>query len=260
MSDEQDTKSPKEGRKKSGKSIPVARIVTTPQEYEADRREARARHRSHYWNQTLSWAAVMVLAALSYHIELGFRDGFVQAVKHSPPLWILIGYFVGLAVPPIGFFAIWFRLGWVFHFFQKQKWTVAVSQAQQTISPTDVTEGYTGLFTIYMRTKRRSYLLAGWGVLAFIYVIWGVELNFSVTTPLMYWASLAVVALVGWMLFRFGYRMTSTYLPGEVIVLHTLLLSIFAMSDVTSVQDARSQAGNDAGPFVHTNPWWFYPG
>ena len=75
-----------------------------------------------------------------------------------------------------------------------------------------------------------------------------------------YWVSPFLVLLVGWMLFRLGYAMTSTYLPGEVIVLHTLLLSIFAMSDVTNVQDARSQAANDAGPFVHSNSWWFYPG
>ncbi|HUO97847.1 MAG TPA: hypothetical protein VMU01_04230 [Rhizomicrobium sp.] len=256
MSEQKDAKSPK----KSGKSIPVARIVTTPQEYEADHRTARARHISHYWNQALSWGLLMVLAMFSNNIESGFHHWFVQAVQQSSSLWVQIGYYVGLAVPPIGFFLVWLFLGRFFHFFQKQKWAVAVSQAQQTISPTDVTEGYTGLFTIYMRTKRRSYLLAGWGVLAFIFVFWAVVLNFSVTTPLDYWICPILVALTGWMLIRLGYAMTSTYLPGEVIVLHTLLLSIFAMSDVTSVQDARSQAGNDAGPFVHTNPWWFYPG
>ena len=39
-----------------------------------------------------------------------------------------------------------------------------------------------------------------------------------------------------------------------------LALSIFAISDVTNVEEARLQAERDAELFVRQNPWWFYPG
>jgi hypothetical protein len=141
-----------------------------------------------------------------------------------------------------------------------QNWAVAIGNAQQTISPRNVTKGYTDMFNIYMRTKRRGYLLAGWGLLAFVYVFMGVILNLRGGTPAFYWCSQFTVAALGVALIWLGYVMGCRYLPGDVIVRHTLALSIFAISDVTNVEEARLQAEKDAAQFVHENPWWFYPG
>ncbi|MGA7673936.1 MAG: hypothetical protein WCA78_02690 [Rhizomicrobium sp.] len=246
-------------QKDDGTAVPVPRVLTTAQEHEAARKKAKQRHRSHYRDQAVAWATVIVLAALSYPLQLVYRHSYFGSCDIVSSLSAACAiHHAGLVLPSVVLFAILIRNGF-YHHFSKQDWQVAIGNAQQTINPRNVTKGYTDLFNLYMRTKRRSYLLAGWGMLAFVYVIVGTIVNWGEVTPSLYWAQ-ACEAALGVALFVFGYYMGSTYLPGDVIVRHQLALSIFAISDVTNVDDARLHAERDAEQFVRDNPWWFYPG
>jgi hypothetical protein len=244
----------------AGKTASVPRGVNTPLEREIARRKAKQRHRSHYRDQALAWAFVIVLAVLSYPLQYTYQQHFLAACRVGPsPLALCMAHYLGLALPSLGLFAFLVWCG-AFNYLSLQKWAVALSNAQQTISPQNVTKGYTDLFNIFMRTKRRSYLLAGWGVLAFVYALVGTIINIGVSAPALFWLMQLVEVLFGVVLILFGYKMGSIYLPGDVIVRHTLALSIFAISDVNNVEEARLQAEKDAAQFVRDNPWWFYPG
>ena len=244
----------------SGTAPSVPRVATTAQEHEAARKKAKQRHRSHYRDQAVAWATVIGLAALSYPLQHVYQLWYFESCNIvSSPTATCTVHFVGLVLPSVVLVAILISNGF-YHHFRKQEWNVALGNAQQTINPRNVTKGYTDLFNIYMRTKRRSYLLAGWGMLAFVYVIVGMILNWSEVAPSLYWASQVCEVALGVLLIVSGYYMGSTYLPGDVIVRHQLALSIFAISDVTNVDDARLHAERDAEQFVRENPWWFYPG
>jgi hypothetical protein len=238
---------------------PDERALNSPLEREIARRKAKQRHRSHYRDQFLAWAAVIVLAAASWPLELVYRHHFLAPCRFgASSIGLCTGHYLGLAVPAV---ALAVFLAWcvAFYYLSLQKWAVALSNAQQTISPRNVTKGYTDMFNIYMRTKRRSYLLAGWGTLAIVYAIVATILNIGDAPPL-FWSAQVLQVLLGVVLILFGYKMGSVYLPGDVIVRHTLALSIFAISDVNNVEEARLQAEKDAAQFVRDNPWWFYPG
>ena len=239
---------------------PAPRGVNTPLEREIARRKAKRRHWSHYRDQALAWAFVILLAVLSYPLMRAYQQHFLSACRAGPsPLGMCVAHYLGMALPSL---ALLYFLGWcsVFNYLSLQKWAVALSNAQQTISPQNVTKGYTDLFNIYMRTKRRSYLLAGWGVLGIVYAVVGTALNIGDSAPALFWMLQFFEVLLGVVLILFGYKMGSIYLPGDVIVRHTLALSIFAISDVNNVEEARLQAEKDAAQFVRDNPWWFYPG
>lgn len=238
-----------------------ATLSGTPWEHEADRRNARARHKSHYREQMMAWGLVMVLAAGLYPLLDALHGLPLKSCSVlSGHLGICMVYYAELLLPLA---VIAFMLGWLgirFYYDKIHAWDLAVSNAQHTVDPKKVTKGFTDLFNLYMRTKRRSYLLAGWGMLGLFYVALGALVNFRDAPDLFYWASLVLVAIGSWLLVHYGYKLTSTYLPGEVIVLHTLILCILAISAVTNVEEARQQAAKDAEQFIHDNPWWFYPG
>jgi hypothetical protein len=112
MGEQNDPKGPKDG----GMAAPAPHLAP-PQETEADRRKAKRRHFTHYRNQVLSWAVVIVLTALSYHLEVWYRLAFIDAIgQPSPPLWVAIGYYLGLLVPPVAFLGVWIFLGAAVHF------------------------------------------------------------------------------------------------------------------------------------------------
>jgi len=241
-------------------ATPTPRVVTTAQEHEAARKKAKQRHRTHYRDQAAGWAAVIVLAALCYPLLAAYQHSYFESCDiASSPTTVCTIHWLGLVFPSAVLLAIAIGYGFFRHT-KKQGWDVALEKAQQTINPRNVTKGYTDLFNIYMRTKRHSYLLAGWGLLAFVYIVVSVILSWGEATPSYYWVSQALEAILGIGLFIFGYYMGSTFLPGDVIVRHQLALSIFAISDVTNVDEARLQAERDAEQFVRENPWWFYSG
>ncbi len=140
-----------------------------------------------------------------------------------------------------------------------------MGQAQQFTNRENVAKGYTELFSIYVRTKRRSYHLMAWALVALIYAFEGIALDAShLMTPaaghLVYWLPESFSALIGIALLFLSYLIGSAYLPGDVIVRHTLALIIYAVSNLTDPNLARRQAASEADQFVRTNPWWFYAG
>ena len=244
----------------SGTATSVPRIATTAQEHEAARKKAKQRHRSHYRDQAVAWAVVIALAAVSYPLQRFYQHWYFESCNIiSSPTAACTVHFAGLVLPTFVLAAILISNGF-YHHLSKQAWNVAIGNAQQTINPRNVTKGYTDLFNLYMRTKRRSYLLAGWSMLALVYVVVGTIVSWGEVTPSLYWTFQVCEIALGGALFIFGYYLGSTYLPGDVIVRHQLALSIFAISDVTNVDDARLHAERDAEQFVRDNPWWFYPG
>jgi hypothetical protein len=249
------------GKAGGGAAGPAPVIVITAREHEEDRKKAKGRHRSHYRVQMFGWGAVIVLAALSYPIQDLFRHLYFAScgAAHALPASCVAVHWGSLVLPPVVLLIV---LAWHYNyrFLKQNDWKVAIGNAQQTISPQNVTKGYTDLFNLYMRTKRRSYLLGAWGLLVLVYVIAGTIVNLRGITSPEYWVAQAGLVVLAAFLINLGYKLGSSYLPGDVIVRHMLALSIFAISDVTNVEEARLQAERDAELFVRANPWWFYPG
>jgi hypothetical protein len=242
-------------------AAPDSQAALTPREaFERDRRNARRRHLTHYGDQAGSWAIVIALAALSVPLGLAYRLHYLAPCQFASDQFATCAvHYVGMVLPSL---VLLLMLLWnlVYYHNKHNDWKVAIGNAQQLISAHNVTNGFTDLFNLYMRTKRRSYLLAGWGMLAIVYVVVGIVLNLKEDAPTLFWISLVFEAGFGLALLVFGYYMGSKYLPGEVIVRHTLALSIFAISNVTNAEEAKRQAEKDAEQFIRDNPWWFYPG
>jgi len=244
-------------QKDGGAPAPVKIIVTTAREHEADRKKAKHRHWTHYRTQTIAWGAVIAAAMLCIPYQHWYR----QSCQDSCSGLNLrsVEHYVGLFLPAMLLLLI-FALNCFYRWLRLHDWEVALGNAQQAVSPHNVTRGYTDLFNIYMRTKRRSYLLAACGILAFAYAISGMVMNLHDSVTSLYGVIQIAEIALGIALFWLGYNITSSYLPGEVIVRHILALSILAISNVTNVEEARMQAEKDAADFVRDNPWWFYPG
>jgi hypothetical protein len=140
-----------------------------------------------------------------------------------------------------------------------------MGHAQQFTNRENVARGYTELFSIYVRTKRRSYHLQTWALVAFLYAFVGLIVVMSSVPAAMqghmvYWLPEAMSLAAGSALLVLAYYVGSTYLPGDVIVRHTLALIIYAVSNITDPNLARRQAAKESEHFVRTNPWWFYAG
>jgi len=239
------------------------------EDFEPARKEdiKRARHQHHrrFLVQVLGWGAKIGAAAIIYPL-LALYTSQNLATCHGRSLASAGCESAALIffIPPLALFALLFG-NWLWHFLRHHAWEVAMGHAQQFTNRENVARGYTELFSIYVRTKRRSYHLQTWALVAFLYAFTGLAIVLSAVPAgmqghVIYWLPEALSIVAGLALMVLAYYVGSAYLPGDVIVRHTLALIIYAVSNITDPNLARRQAAKESEHFVRTNPWWFYAG
>jgi len=248
-----------------GTSDVVVAFAGMVAERNEDRRHARAMHRRRFVVQLAGWGAKILLAAAAFPLLLTYSKFYLAMCNRASFGSVGCGVSTLLFFTPPLALAILLGGNWLWHFLRHHAWEVAMGQAQQFTNRENVARGYTELFSIYVRTKRRSYHLTAWALVALVYAFEGIVLGASnVATPagghLVYWLPEALSVVIGLALLFLSYLVGSTYLPGDVIVRHTLALIIYAVSNLTDPNLARRQAASEADQFVRTNPWWFYAG
>lgn len=260
------------GKKGAGKDQTVAPEVAdedetldVPERAE-DRKAARRKHRTRFREQVVSWGFKLALAAACYPLfrwEIGcLSTCFRQAQEDFGcyavlTLFLLVGYGLPLSLI-IG--AAWNNY---VHHDIKNDWKTAKARAKQFADPEEVARGWTEVFDMYVRTKRRGYHLLAWAIIAFLYAFAGgvAMLVGSHSEALLWWLYLPSLILdvgAGFALLRIAYIFGTWYLPGDLIVTHTLALIIHAVTNINDPNMARRAASQSADRFVHRNPWWFY--
>lgn len=228
-----------------------------------DHKIALRKHQQRFFGQILGWGVKLLLAAICFPILYHFTAS--QFVSCGSALFPTSNCRSAIAISFLPPFVLLCLLGFNFayHIRSEIGWDVAMGKAQQFTNRQNVADGYTNLFSIYVRTKRRSYHVMAWGLLALLYALAGTIVNLSAAAnyealSFVYWLPTIVVALAGGLLLWLSYALGSSYLPGAVIVRHTLALIIYAVSNITDPNLARRQAAQEADQFVRRNPWWFY--
>jgi hypothetical protein len=230
-----------------------------------DRKRARHQHHRRFLVQLFGWGAKIAAAAIVYPLLALYTSLNLAACQERSIVSIgCESAAVAFFIPPLALFVLLFG-NWLWHFLRHHAWEVAMGNAQQFTNRENVARGYTELFSIYVRTKRRSYHLQTWALVGFLYAFTGAMIAMSAVPAAMqahvvYWLPEALSAAAGLGLMALAYCVGSAYLPGDVIVRHTLALIIYAVSNITDPNLARRQAAKESDHFVRTNPWWFYAG
>lgn len=243
--------------------------LTETEQKAANQKKARRRHRKRFRDQILLWGFSMFFAAISYPIQYAFTTEYAKTCVKIPQRLQASCIFEPYAAL-ISILLVFFLVSLIWNYFYHENiskdWRQATSDAKGLTSAQDTAQGYTGLFRIYVQTKRRSYHLISWGLLAFTYFVTGVVADFKiglgndiVRAPIL-WVPLAIEFVIGLMLFRLAYGLGRSYLPGDVIVRYTLKLAYYALFKPQDQQEADRQIETQAKQFEKDSPWWFYSG
>lgn len=230
-----------------------------------DRKKAVEQHRRRFWVQFGGWGLKILLAAASIPLLYAYTKYQFDLCGSA------LSQTIGCRNSVVGSFLLPLLLlapiidDSIFHYKQKnQKFNVAQEKAQEFTNRRNVAEGYTDLFSIYVRTKRRSYHVMAWGIIALLYALVGITIDVreavihGTILSIVYWLPPFIYLIASRVLFHIAYKLGSEYLPGDVIVRHTLALIIYAVADIADPSLVRRQAAEEADQFVRNNPWWFY--
>lgn len=242
---------------------PVDPFSADVPERKEDRRKALLMHHKRFWTQLVGWGVKIIAAALSIPLLYVFAKSQLASCAGHPlsPISCKLSVTGPFLMP---FFLFVLLLGnFVYHVWHYHQWEVAMSNAREFADRKIIAKGWTDVFSIYVRTKRRSYHVVAWGLIAFLYAFAGSAINIgeavnSTAFSALLWLPLLLNTIAGILLLVLAYLLGSSYLPGDVIVRHTLALIIYAVSNITDPNLARRQAAQEADQFVRTNPWWFY--
>lgn len=168
-------------------------------------------------------------------------------------------------VPPVtgylnySFFLIWLvYLGYLQWYLRERgkDWRENVQQANSS-DPEECARGYMAVFRMYARTKRRATFTMIWGVSALYVGGWGIVLGIQSGENLMLLSSSLEIAL-GSAVILFGVFIGQRFLPGKVLIGHTLKLSIRAAASNTALMDAQGEAESIETELKQDKPWWYY--
>lgn len=183
---------------------------------------------------------------------LGVIDSSTGVVAHSLMLALTL-------VPPL--WSIVFL--WLYRRERDRDWRVAEAQAGER-DPTAGARGYMKVFRLYARTKRRGiftlfYGAAGlwWGAVGVLCLTMaGGKLESAMA---FVYLGAAVAAVLGWLVVVYlGYDIGRRFVPGNILVTKTLILSVLATTSQTNYTDAREAARELEAEIVEEKPWWFY--
>ena len=224
-------------------------------------RRAKSYHWARFVRQFSFWGLVIGAAAASYPI-MNWTMNASAEVCHSARSCLVSGYYLANVVPTL-FFIIFL----VYHIVGEIKsdivWRNAVKGVGNLMKHEVVIEGFVDFFDVYIRSKRRSYHLLTVGLLALavglagICVIESSEFNIGI-----FWPIVLLDVLLGGVLVLLSNMIARAYLPGEIVVVNTLMLSVFertiALQKDINIDKAREVVEKDIQKFVERKPWWFF--
>lgn len=156
-----------------------------------------------------------------------------------------------LQIPPVigylnyGLFLIWTGYLGYLKWYMREKgkdWRENVQQANSS-DPEECARGYMAVFRMYARTKRRATFTLVWGMSALYVGGWGVFLAIDAGATWMIISSSLEIA-AGIAVIVMGISISHQFLPGTVLIGHTLKLSIRAAASNTALMEAQSEAEN----------------
>jgi hypothetical protein len=227
-----------------------------------DHKYALRKHLQRFHVQLIGWGLKIAVAAASVPLFMAYaqyQSGLCHdALRHSTGCRLVLA---SQFIPTLLFLGL-LIVNFIYHLWQYHRWEVAMANAKEFADRESVAKGWTEVFSIYVRSKRRSYHVMTWGLIAVLYAIIGlageaVVLSHGTSVSISWFVPLAN-AVAGCGLLFVSYLLGTAYLPGDVIVRHTLALLIYAISNITDPNLAKHQAAQEADEFVRTNPWWFY--
>jgi len=249
-------------------------------EHEArHRREAVRNHMSRARGHLLNmvFVTLMVIGAPVYwrvaYSELGLSFGdfwplsalemagqnMLAALSALSRVWVRSVVLALTAAPPL----ILIASLWLYRRERDRDWRVAEAQAGER-DPTSGARGYMKVFRLYARTKRRGIFTLLYGVAGLWWAAVGI-LSMTMASGeaqggwLYYYAGGAAIAVLGWLgVIYFGYDIGRRFVPGNILVTKTLILSVLATTSQTNYTDAREAARELEAEIVEEKPWWFY--
>lgn len=229
--------------------------------------KAKRQHRKRFRTQATFWGTVLLTSSSMFPL-MSYLTRTRPTCGANPTVLSCSVLPETAALAVVAFVAI---LAWLYHHFwylreRKHDWTTAMSDAQAMINAEKTADGNTGIFRIYVQTKRRSYWLItlsfGCAVAAAAYVLALIQNGQSIAS-LKDSSGLLLVLLIGCGcigLLRAAYLIGSSFAPGAVIVRHVIALAFLAVSNITDIGEARRQVDARTNDFVKRAPWWFFTG
>ena len=239
---------------------------------ERNKRAARLHHRRNFRNQIALWTLSIIVAVASYPVQsVLIRAYTTQCLAPSSPrdasclfdpriavnAFFIIIFIIALAV-----LVAYYYIYYLYH--TKSDWDLAVEKAQ---NPRDITVsagGHIELFDIYVKNKRRSYHLITYGALGMLCPITAIIAAFRIPGGAqMFYAPgfllmIAIQIALGLCCFHLAYRIGSSYLPGQIIVEHTIFLATKTLFPQITVIQLTERTEPITIKFKNEHPelWW----
>ncbi|HUO99498.1 MAG TPA: hypothetical protein VMU01_12575, partial [Rhizomicrobium sp.] len=153
----------------------VEETLDVPERAE-DRKTALRMHRARFREQIIGWGFKMAMAGAAYpffRIEIDLLSPWSRATTAPIVFYSALAIFVAVCYGLPLCFAWLVGSNFYHHHEIKSDWKTAKARAKQFADPEEVARGWTEVFSIYVRTKRTSYHLLSWAIVAFLYAFVG---------------------------------------------------------------------------------------
>jgi hypothetical protein len=226
---------------------------------------AKKRHFARLREQSLIWGLMLTAAAVSYPLQRALKTTNVLECREAKftDYDCLVSPFLLFSVLLIGLLTSVWSYHWTRYFRNaNRRWNSAIGAAMAGDHPDKVVEGYTSLFDAYVTTKRRSYHLLSLGMIGICYAIAGVAagygLNYSAALKAIY-AAIALLELIcGLMLVRLSYQLSTSYLPGEILVRQMAIITTKMNFAAIQPGELDARVSRVVQQFEDDKPWYFY--
>lgn len=249
----------------------AVRVTVSPSHFEHDDRSdadnaahrlrAVREHRARALRQILDSSLIVMLASLAplfwFLVPKSVLDGNGTGIagSHGDILIAVVPALAALATVIFGLWLLWYRRE------NDKDWSENSAKADAR-EPRQSADGYMQLFRRYAKTKRRATFTMSYGVLsawwALLGILAAILLPFAVPTQAMVLAASSVQMLAAFFVIYIGFDIGRRYLPGNVLVTKTLILSFLATTSQTAYQEAWDQSRKVENEIIDEKPWWFY--
>lgn len=218
-------------------------------------------HRKRALRQIRSAALIVLLIALAPPLRTFLCDIAAGTAEFK---W-LSARLPDEQIPPIIgnlnylFFLVWVAYFGFLQWYMRERgkdWRENVQQANSS-DPEECARGYMAVFRMYARTKRRATFTLLWGVSALYVGGWGIFLAIDNGASWMILSSSIEIA-AGVAVISMGIYISQRFLPGKVLIGHTLKLSIRAAASNTALIEAQKEAEHIEIELKQDRPWWYY--
>lgn len=144
-------------------------------------------------------------------------------------------------------------------------WRVAEALADAR-EPRDSAKGFMTIFRLYARTKRRATFTFLYGLLALWWSVMGLimfadgsqgRMGDEFAAYGLLFVAILLLPLSACIVYL-AYDISRRFVPGQVLVTKTLIMSMLATTSQTDYTAARAAAHELEKDLMHEKPWWFY--